>query len=104
CPGTFSVCTKFTTTAAACNAPGAFTLTSPANGSTVTTDKPTLQWSPASGADKYFIHIGPLNPPPPQAGDPQVTSGNTSYTVTTSLPSATYYWYVDAFASCSTTA
>lgn len=103
CPGTFSVCTKFTTAApTVCNPAGAFSLTSPANNSTVTTDKPTLQWSPSSGADKYFIHIGVANPPVPQSSDPQVSGSNTSYTVNTSLASGTYYWYVDAFPSCGT--
>ena len=103
CPGTFSACTKFTTaTATACNPAGAFSLTSPANNSTVTTDKPTLQWSVSTSADKYFIHIGVVNPPVPQTSDPQVSGSNTSYTVNTSLASGTYYWYVDAFPACGT--
>ncbi len=102
CPGAFSTCTKFTTTAAACNPVGVFSPVSPANGATVTTDKPTLQWSASSGADKYVIHVGLANPPATQANDPVVSASNTSYTINTSLPSATYFWYVDAFPTCGT--
>jgi hypothetical protein len=102
CPGAFSTCTKFTTTAAACTPVGAFSPVSPANGATVTTDKPTLQWSTSSGSDKYVIHIGLANPPATQASDPIVSSSNTSYTINNSLPSATYFWYVDAFPTCGT--
>lgn len=103
CPGTFSSCGTFTTAGAACTPAGAFSPVSPANNATVTTDKPTLQWSPSSGADKYFIHVGVLNPPTPQVSDPLVSASSTSYTINQSLANGTYYWYVDSIPACGTT-
>lgn len=103
CPGVFSTCLKFTTAGNACAPAGSFSPISPANGDTVTTDKPTLQWSPSSGADKYFIHLGVANPPVPQVSDPLISASSTSYTVNQSLSAGTYYWYVDAIPACGST-
>jgi LysM repeat protein len=100
CPNLPSTCFAFTTIAAACNAPGSFTLLSPSNNDTTTTT-PLLSWTSASGADKYVIHLGTTNPPSPTANDPVVSASQTTYHPT--LAAGTYYWYVDAYPSCSTT-
>lgn len=103
CPATASGCATFKTAAAACNAPGSFNLTGPANNST-TSSTPTLTWSPSTGADKYLLHIGTQNPPAPTASDPVVNSSSTSFTFAQALPAGTYYWSVDAFPPNCTTA
>jgi len=103
CPATTSGCATFKTAAAACNAPGSFNLTAPANNST-TSSTPTLTWSPSTGADKYLLHIGTQNPPTPTASDPVVNSTSTSFTFAQALPAGTYYWSVDAFPPNCTTA
>src|SRR5947207_8521552 len=95
CPSTTSSCGLFTT--AGCNAPGSFDLRSPNNLTTSST--PTLSWNGASGAFKYLVRIGTSNPPSPTANDPLVA--NTSYTPTSPLSPGTYFWYVDAYPSCS---
>jgi len=96
CPSTTSSCATFTTTAPVCNAPGSFSLNSPANGSTVGST-PTLNWAAASGADKYLIHVNTQNPPTPTASDPIVNGSTTSFTFGKALSAGTYYWSVDAY-------
>jgi len=99
CPGIASSCVTFTTAGTTCTAPGAFTLSSPANGATVSTT-PTLTWTAASGTDKYVLHISTTNPPPVTTNDPIVSGSTTSYKPT--LSPGTYYWYLDAYPNCST--
>ncbi|MDP9362047.1 MAG: hypothetical protein M3P29_11405 [Acidobacteriota bacterium] len=104
CSFTTSGCATFKTAAAvACNPPGSFNLTAPANNSTASST-PTLSWSAASGADKYLIHIGTQNPPAPTASDSVVNGTLTSFTFAQALPAATYYWSVDAYPPNCTTA
>ena len=91
----YSSCFKFTTVA--CNAPGSFDLRSPNNITTGAT--PQLSWNAASGAAKYLVRIGTSNPPQPSANDPLISG--TSYTPTQPLSPGTYFWYVDAYPSCS---
>lgn len=101
CPFPSSGCATFTTTGAVCNAPGSFNLTGPANGSTASAT-PTLSWSAASNADKYLIHFGTQNPPPPTTNDTRLSSSQTSFTFSQPLQAGTYFWSVDAFPACST--
>jgi hypothetical protein len=83
-------------------APGSFNLTAPANNST-TSSTPTLNWSAASGADHYVIHVSTQNPPTPTANDPVVNAPTTKFTFGQALPAGTYYWSVDAYPpNCST--
>ncbi|HXA17540.1 MAG TPA: hypothetical protein VN380_11140 [Thermoanaerobaculia bacterium] len=96
CPTTTSGCATFKTTAAVCNPPGSFNLTSPNNSST-TGSTPTLNWSAASGADKYVVHVSTQNPPTPTGSDPIVSSPTTKFTFGQALPAGTYYWSVDAY-------
>src|SRR2546421_120541 len=51
---------------AQCSNPGAFSLTSPANGATGIGTSPTLTWNASSGAGSYIVHIGTSNPPSSQ--------------------------------------
>jgi len=99
CPAVVSNCFTFTTSGQTCNAPSAFTLTSPSAGATVSTT-PALTWSASSGADKYVVRLSTANPPVPSANDPIVSGSNTTYKPT--LAPGTWYWYVDAYPSCST--
>jgi len=103
CPVTTSGCATFKTAAAACNPPGSFSLTAPADKST-TTSTPTLSWSASSGADKYVLHISTQNPPVPTTNDPIVNGNLTSFTFGQALPAGTYYWSVDAYPPNCTTA
>jgi hypothetical protein len=103
CPFTTSGCATFKTAAAACNPPGPFTLTAPADKST-TGSTPTLTWSPSAGADKYLLHISTQNPPTPTVNDPVVNGSTTSFTFAQALPAGTYYWSVDAYPPNCTTA
>ncbi|HEV7429259.1 MAG TPA: hypothetical protein VGQ46_23140 [Thermoanaerobaculia bacterium] len=103
CPFTTSGCATFKTAAAACNPPGSFNLTAPADKSTVSST-PTLTWSASSGADKYVLHIGTQNPPAATPSDPIVNSTSTSFTFAQALPAGTYYWSVDAYPPNCTTA
>lgn len=102
CPPTSTGCATFKTAASACNPAGSFNLSSPTNGAIITSNPPTLSWTPSSGADKYIIHIGVTNPPTPQANDPIVTSTVTSYTFASAIPATKYFWYVDAIPACGT--
>jgi hypothetical protein len=100
CPAMASTaCFTFTTAAPACNAPGSFNLTAPANNDTTSTT-PTLTWTAASGADKYVVHLGTSNPPPSTQNDPVLPASQTFYRPT--LAAGTYFWSVDAYPSCST--
>jgi hypothetical protein len=101
CPAVSSACATFKTTAS-CNQPGSFNLTSPTNNASITTSPPTLTWTPSSGADRYVIHIGVMNPPTAQASDPQVSGNVTSFTFASALPATKYFWYVDAIPACGT--
>ena len=102
CPFTTSGCATFRTAAPACNPPGSFNLTAPADKST-TSSTPTLTWSASFGADKYLLHISTQNPPAPTPSDPIVNGSSTSFTFAQALPAGTYYWSVDAYpANCST--
>ena len=101
CPALVSSCSSFRTAGTGCTAPGNFSLTAPGSNA-VTGTTPTLSWTAASGAAKYQIHLGTANPPQAGATDPLVDAISTSYTPS-ALPPGTYFWSVDAFASCSTT-
>src|SRR3954447_10426285 len=103
CPVTTSSCATFKTAAAACNPPGSFNLTAPADKST-TSSTPTLTWSASFGADKYLLHISTQNPPAPTPSDPVVNGTSTSFTFAQALPAGTYYWSVDAYPPNCTTA
>jgi hypothetical protein len=75
--------------------PGAFSLTSPANGATATGTKPTFMWNGANGATTYTLQIsaspGLTSPVVDQAG---IT--NTMFTLASALADGTYYWQVIA--------
>ncbi len=98
CPSTTSTCGVFTTAAANCNLPAAFDLRAPNNLTVGAT--PTLSWNTSTNAFKYIVHIGTTNPPQAGANDPLVSG--TSFTPTTPLSPGTYFWNVDAYASCNT--
>src|SRR3954470_6461946 len=76
--------------------PGAFSLTSPANGATATGTTPTFMWNGANGATTYTLQI---------ANNPSITSPvvnqagitNTMYTLPSALAAGgPYYWQVIA--------
>ncbi len=71
-------------------APGAFDLTSPANGSRELPATGTLRWASSSGATSYDVYLGLTNPP---GFLRNVTGTSTPYSC---LPGRTYYWYVVA--------
>jgi hypothetical protein len=103
CPTTTSGCATFKTAAATCNLPGSFNLIAPANSST-TSSTPTLTWSASNpAADKYLLHVSTQNPPPTTANDPVINGTTQSFTFSQALPAGTYFWSVDAFATCNTT-
>jgi hypothetical protein len=102
CPSTTSGCATFTTTNPVCNLPGPFNLTAPANNSTASST-PTLSWSSSSpAADKYQLHVSTQNPPPASTSDPLINGTTRTYTFSQALPAGTYYWSVDAYATCNT--
>ncbi len=76
-----------------CVEPAAPSLTSPADGSTISTDNtPTFTWSASSSANEYQIQIDDnSNFSSPVAN---VTVGTNSYTPATPLGNAIYYWRV----------
>ena len=75
------------------NAPGAVTLSSPANGAGNQSRTPTLSWSSSSGATSYDVYLGTTNPPALYAQN----ISPTSFTVSTALTAGTtYYWNVVA--------
>ncbi|MBA5247327.1 T9SS type A sorting domain-containing protein [Marnyiella aurantia] len=77
-------------------APNCATLAAPANGTVLTTNIPTLSWTPAAGGPVptgYKVYLGTVNPPTTVAAT--VNFPATSYTPTVPLLySTTYYWYV----------
>lgn len=103
CPVTTSGCATFRTAAPLCNPPGSFSLTAPADKSTVSST-PTLTWSPSFGVDKYLLHVSTQNPPTPTPSDPIVNSTSTTFTFAQALPAGTYYWSIDAYPPNCTTA
>lgn len=77
--------------------PGAFSLTSPANGATGVGTTPTLQWSGANGATTYTVQVSTS----PSITSPVVNASglaSTMYTVpaATLAASTLYYWQVIA--------
>ncbi len=79
----------------ACNAPGAFSLTSPSNGqSLASTSSVNLTWQASANANSYDVYFGTSSNPPflaNQAG----TSRSVSVT-----PGQTYFWKVVARVNC----
>ena len=86
---------------AQCPNPDAFSLTSPANGATGVSPTVTLSWGASSGAGSYIVHVGTTNPPSPQ--NDQTVTGTSATPSSWVGPLAvgwTYYWSVEAVASC----
>lgn len=81
-----------------CSGPGSVSLTSPADGATLTssTTSATLIWSSASGAASYDVYFGESSSPPFLTNQ----SGTSASFVVSS--GQTYYWRVVAKNDCST--
>lgn len=77
-----------------CTAPAAFSLTSPANGGSLSGNLFTLQWNAATGASEYDVYLG-------TAVDPPLFQTTTATTLTAQLaPGVTYRWRVVARNGC----
>jgi hypothetical protein len=75
--------------------PGAPTLLSPANGSTIDDNTPTFEWSDVSGAEAYELMVDDSS----GFSAPDINEGNlavSTYTPSDSLTDDTYYWKVRA--------
>ena len=80
--------------------PGAFNLTVPANGGTVTGTPVTFTWTTASGVTDYFLQVN-TNPSFPGSGNVFAESVGTVNTRSVSIPNTgTYYWRVNASNAC----
>ncbi|HXQ73918.1 MAG TPA: Calx-beta domain-containing protein [Pyrinomonadaceae bacterium] len=80
---------------ATCNAPGAFSLSSPTNGQTLTsTTSVNLTWGGSANANSYEVFFG-TSSNPPSIG----TQTGTSRTVIVT-PGQTYFWKVVAKVNC----
>jgi len=79
-------------------APGAPTLSSPANGSGTPDTTPTFIWLSVSGATSYRIQVDDNS----DFGSPEIdqTTPNTRYTPSSPLSTGTYYWRVRASNTC----
>jgi subtilisin-like proprotein convertase family protein len=82
---------SFTTQA---NAPGAFTLASPANGATAQSSSPTLSWAASAGATGYQYCIDTTNDNACSAWTS--TGTNTSVALSNLAAGTTHYWHVRA--------
>lgn len=80
--------------------PGAFNLTVPANGVTVTGTPVTFTWTAASGVTDYFLQVN-TNPSFPGSGNVFAASVGNVITRSVSIPNTgTYYWRVNAYNAC----
>ena len=75
-------------------APGAFTLTSPANGTSGVAISGTLNWASSVAADSYIVYMDLNNPPTTVVSRQAYTSTSWSYGPLPNL--TTYYWNVVA--------
>ncbi len=73
-------------------APQAPTLTSPANGSTASSSRPTLNWTAPADASRYELRLGLTNPPTTTYSN----LASASYVPPSALPNGIYYWQVRA--------
>jgi hypothetical protein len=81
--------------ASGCNAPGAFSLTSPSNGQSVSqTSSVTLSWGTSPNANSYDVYFGTSSNPPFLANQT-----GTSRAVSVTL-GQTYFWKVVARVNC----
>ncbi len=79
----------------ACNAPGAFSLSSPSNGQSLgATSSVTLNWQASANADSYDVYFGTSATPPFIANQ---TGTSRSVSVT---PGQTYFWRIVARVNC----
>ena len=74
--------------------PSVPTLQSPGDGSTITDDTPTLEWSASSGATQYQVQVD--NNPDFSSPVVDTTGPGTAYTVASGLNDDTYFWRVRA--------
>jgi hypothetical protein len=81
---------NFTTIIAA---PSAFTVSSPASGSTGRPISGTLAWHPSAGAASYDVYLGTANPPVTKISADQT---DTVYSYSGLTNAVTYYWQVVA--------
>src|SRR2546425_740383 len=83
--------------------PGAFTLSSPADGDYSISTTPTLSWNASVGATSYTLEVA-TNSSFGVADVLNLATSTTSFTVTTLLtPGVIYYWQVTAVNSLGTT-
>lgn len=78
-----------------CPAPASPSGPSPASGSTGVPSPTTLGWNPVSGTTDFNLYFGTVNPPPLAGLVP-----GTSSPIAGLAPDTTYYWRVEALASC----
>ena len=81
-----------------CDAPGAASLASPADGATGISTDPLLSWEPSAGAATYDVHLGDSENPPLLAAGLTASS----FVPSGLAPGKTYRWRVVAHASCDT--
>ena len=88
-------------------APGAFALSSPANGSTIFSLTPTLNWTDATGENSYTVEVDDENTfsPPLVHEDTGIAAGTTGFVVPDGVLAGgtTYYWRVIAANSAGST-
>lgn len=80
-----------------CNLPGAFVLSSPANGSSLPAPGATLAWAGSSGASEYDVYFGSSTSP---ALLRTVSTTSTQVSIATGT---TYHWRVGAKNACGST-
>ncbi len=84
---------SFVTAAPPLPAPGAFALSSPANGATGQANSGSLTWQASSNAAGYDVYLGTANPPTSLVSSNQAS---TSYSYSGLSYGTTYYWKVVA--------
>ncbi|MBK8951078.1 MAG: hypothetical protein IPM85_00730 [Chitinophagaceae bacterium] len=73
--------------------PGCASNTSPSNGTYISGNSVTLNWSSVSGATGYDVYVGTSSSPSTVVAS-NVSGTSYAYTIPTTATSTTYYWYV----------
>jgi sugar lactone lactonase YvrE len=90
-PSSASSSVRSFTTAGVCTA-SPFALVGPPDGGSVS-GTTTLSWQPSAGAASYDVYLGSTSPPP-------LFANTTSTSLTTTLQTGRYFWFVVARAAC----
>ncbi|MBK6936642.1 MAG: hypothetical protein IPH18_06955 [Chitinophagaceae bacterium] len=73
--------------------PGCASNTSPSNGTYISGNSVTVNWSSVSGATGYDVYVGTSSSPSTVVAS-NVSGTSYAYTIPTTATSTTYYWYV----------